>query len=191
MFPAVRLGEKNLRTGLLRVLEKAGIPVWRKLFQNLRASRETELMRLHRANLVHAWMGNTEGVAADHYLMATDEDFDRAAGKATLKATLSALISAAQTVSLQTRTTVSPAIAKDTVVEIPPRGVERNEDTAEKTTEPSRGDVGSDVAGEKSAASAALATSPALSDLAARLAALSPEVLAALQVLFSGLPKKP
>ena len=124
VFPDIRSGEKNLRTGLLRVLEKAGIPAWTKLFQNLRASRETELMRTHPAHLVHAWVGNSEGVAEDHYLMATDEDFDRAAGKATLKATLSALITAAQALSPETRKAVSPANAKDTAVQIPPRGVE-------------------------------------------------------------------
>jgi len=124
LFPEVRSGEKNLRTPLLRVLEKADIPVWTKLYQNLRASRETELMRQEPAHLVHAWVGNSEGVAEDHYLMATDEDFERAAGKATLKATLSALISAAQAWSSETRTAVSPAIARDTAVQIPPRGVE-------------------------------------------------------------------
>jgi hypothetical protein len=48
--------------------------------------------------------------------MATDEDFERAAGKATLKATLSALISATQAMSPETRTAVSPTFAKDTAV---------------------------------------------------------------------------
>ncbi len=124
VFPDIRSGEKNLRTGLLRVLKKADIPVWPRLFQNLRASRETELMRQEPAHLVHAWVGNSEGVAEDHYLMATDEDFERAAGKATLIPTLSALIAAAQALSPETRTAVSPAFARDTAVEVPPRGVE-------------------------------------------------------------------
>jgi integrase len=124
VLPDIRSGEKNLRTGLLRLLEKVQIPAWPKLFQNLRASRETELMRTEPAHLVHAWVGNSEGVAEDHYLMATDEDFDRAAGKATLKATLSALISAAQALAPETRKAVSPATAKDTAVQVPPRGVE-------------------------------------------------------------------
>jgi len=111
VFPDIRSGEKNLRTGLLRVLKKADIPAWTRLFQNLRASRETELMRQEPAHLVHAWVGNSEGVAEDHYLKATDEDFDRAAGKATLKATLSVLISAAQAWSPETKKAVSPAFA--------------------------------------------------------------------------------
>ena len=56
--------------------------------------------------------------------MATDEDFDRAAGKATR----SALITAAQTWSPENEPAVSPAIARDTAVlsdlKVPPRGVE-------------------------------------------------------------------
>jgi len=82
VFPDVRSGAKNARAGPLHILAKAGIPAWAKLFQPPRASRETELMRLHPARLVHAWVGNTER-AEDHSLMATDEDLERAAGKAT------------------------------------------------------------------------------------------------------------
>jgi hypothetical protein len=71
------------------------------------------------------WVGNTEEVAEDHYLIARDEDFDLAAGKATPKTTLSAFITAAQALSPETRKAVSPATVKDTAVSVPPRGVER------------------------------------------------------------------
>jgi hypothetical protein len=77
------------------------------------------------------------------------------------------------------------------LVRVPPRGDERIEDSAEKSTISNPGDVQSDVGKEKSAASASLATSPELADLAARLSTLTPEMLAALQILFNGLPKKP
>ena len=33
----------NLRTRLARIIERAGLEVWPKLFQNLRLTRETEL----------------------------------------------------------------------------------------------------------------------------------------------------
>ena len=33
----------NLRTQLMRILRRAGVATWPKLFHNLRASRETEL----------------------------------------------------------------------------------------------------------------------------------------------------
>ena len=38
-----RDSEKNLRTGLLRILRRAGLKPWPRLYQNLRSSRETEL----------------------------------------------------------------------------------------------------------------------------------------------------
>ena len=132
-----RDGKINLRTGLERILRKAGVSQWPKLFQNLRASRETELMRQHPAHLVYAWIGNTEGVAEDHYLMVTDADYARASAapaaasttegpmaKAVQKAVQSAAISGRQSTSLQKESAVWPAVADYTADQIPPRGVE-------------------------------------------------------------------
>jgi hypothetical protein len=65
-------------------------------------------------------------VAEDHYLMPTDEDFDRAAEKPTRNPTLSALMAAAHAMSPDKRKAVSPAIANDTAVEVPPRAVHAN-----------------------------------------------------------------
>jgi hypothetical protein len=59
-------------------MARAGVAQRPKLFVNLRASRETELMRSEPAHIVHAWLGNSKEVAEDHYLMVTDEDFERA-----------------------------------------------------------------------------------------------------------------
>src|SRR5947209_2347336 len=70
---------KDLRAGMLRVLRRAGIPPWPRLFHNLRATRETELAAEHPLHVVCAWVGNTERIAARHYLQVTDEDFRRAA----------------------------------------------------------------------------------------------------------------
>ena len=72
----------NLRTHAKRILRKAGVAEWPKLFQNLRASRETELMQKHPAHVVQAWIGHTAAVAQSHYLQVTDSDFDKATGKA-------------------------------------------------------------------------------------------------------------
>jgi integrase len=112
--------------GILRAVERAGIPKWPKLLVNLRASRETELMRQQPAHLVHAWLGNSREVAEDHYLMATDEDFLRAAGKVTPTAPPASLITARHESSPEKETAVSPAFAKDTAVQIPPRGIHAN-----------------------------------------------------------------
>ena len=70
----------NLRTQFLRILDKAGIEPWPKLFQNLRSSRQTELTETWPAHVVCAWIGNSEVVARDHYLQITDEHFATAAG---------------------------------------------------------------------------------------------------------------
>lgn len=69
----------NLRTQFLRILAKAGIEPWPKLFQNLRSSRQTELTETWPAHVVCAWIGNSEVVARDHYLQITDEHFAQAA----------------------------------------------------------------------------------------------------------------
>lgn len=37
-----------------------------------------DLVRTEPAHIVHAWLGNSKEVAEDHYLMVTDEDFERA-----------------------------------------------------------------------------------------------------------------
>jgi integrase len=78
----VRSNKTNLRTQLVRIIEEAGLKAWPKLFQNLRSTRETELMETFPAHVVCAWMGNTPKVAAKHYLQVTDEHFAKANGKA-------------------------------------------------------------------------------------------------------------
>ena len=52
---------------------------WPRLFQNLRASRETELAESYPLHVVCKWIGNTAKVAADHYLQVTEDHFQRAA----------------------------------------------------------------------------------------------------------------
>lgn len=71
----------NLRTQLLRIIEKAEIEAWPKLFQNLRATRQTELEEEFPTHVVCAWLGNSERVASKHYLQVTDAHFDRALGR--------------------------------------------------------------------------------------------------------------
>jgi integrase len=73
----------NLRTQLKRIIKRAGLTVWPKLFHNLRASRETELMREYDLATVCKWIGNSPAVAAKHYALCVDLDagFQRAAGR--------------------------------------------------------------------------------------------------------------
>ncbi len=46
----------------------------------MRATPETELNETYPGHVVAKWMGNSQAVAAEHYLMLTDEHFERAAG---------------------------------------------------------------------------------------------------------------
>jgi len=73
-----RNGNANLRTQLHRIIERAGLIPWGKPFQNLRSTRETELVKNFPIHIVCSWIGNTAGVASKHYLQVTDADFDRA-----------------------------------------------------------------------------------------------------------------
>src|SRR5262249_14670123 len=75
-----RTPDVNWRPQFLRILQQAGLKPWERLFQNLRSSRQTELVNEgHPIHAVCAWIGNSVKIAADHYLQVRDEDFDRAA----------------------------------------------------------------------------------------------------------------
>nr|MBA3482671.1 site-specific integrase [Pirellulales bacterium] len=65
----------NLRTQMQRIVKQAGLKPWPKLFHNLRATRRTELAKLHPMHLNCAWIGNSPAVAKKHYLQVTDADF--------------------------------------------------------------------------------------------------------------------
>jgi integrase len=69
---------RNLRQPFKDIVKRAGLEMWPKPFQNLRATRETELMRAHPEHVVCGWIGNTQRVAREHYLAATAEDFQKA-----------------------------------------------------------------------------------------------------------------
>ena len=65
----------NLRTQFERIIRKAGLEPWPKLFQNLRSTRQTELSESFPSHVVCRWLGNSRPVADKHYLQVTDEHF--------------------------------------------------------------------------------------------------------------------
>jgi integrase len=66
-----------------RYLDRAGIPLYPKLMQNLRFSRAQELIdEGYPEHVVQAWIGHTASVAKEHYRMVTEEHFRRAVGSA-------------------------------------------------------------------------------------------------------------
>jgi integrase len=69
----------NLRTQLERIIERAGLVPWPKLFHNLRASRQTELAERYPIHVVCAWLGNSARIAGEHYLQVTEAHYEQAA----------------------------------------------------------------------------------------------------------------
>lgn len=55
----------NLRTHLQRIIKRAGLTAWPKLWQNLRATRATELAQNFPQHVAAAWCGHSAKVAED------------------------------------------------------------------------------------------------------------------------------
>lgn len=71
--------DQNMRTTFGKIIERAGLIPWPKPFQNLRSTRETELMEVYPSHVVVSWIGHSEAVARKHYLQTTDLHFEKAA----------------------------------------------------------------------------------------------------------------
>ena len=74
-----RMTTVNLRTRLMKTIKRAGVTPWPKLWHNMRASRETELVETFPSHVVAAWLGHSVAVAEKHYLQVTVDHFARAA----------------------------------------------------------------------------------------------------------------
>ncbi|MCC5828286.1 MAG: tyrosine-type recombinase/integrase [Phycisphaeraceae bacterium] len=80
IFARFRVGSGNLGTQLRRYIRRAGLEAWPKVWQNLRASRATDLVERFPSHVAAAWLGHTERIADAHYRQVTDEHFARATG---------------------------------------------------------------------------------------------------------------
>jgi len=74
-----RGGSGNLRTGLNRIIARAGLKPWPKLFNNLRSTCETELCQRFPIHYVTTWLGNSLRVAGKHYLQVPEDAYRHAA----------------------------------------------------------------------------------------------------------------
>lgn len=68
----------NLRTQFERIIQRAGLTDWPRLFHNLRASRQTELAEKFPSHVVCKWLGNSDDIARKHYYQVTDGHFAEA-----------------------------------------------------------------------------------------------------------------
>ena len=178
--------------GVLRAVERAGVTRWPRLFVNCRASRENELKREYPDHVVYSWIGHTEAVALEHYLMVTEEDYRRAAvatqeaggQRASVPGIYPAQNPAQsgadferQEPTGQEKEPVSLAFAGDTSSSVPPRGDQRGHKTPKNRS--SRRSPGT-----KPGTSQPLGD---LAELARVLAGLTPEERSALLALAQGL----
>jgi hypothetical protein len=65
------------------LITSAGVKPWPKLFQNLRASRATELAAEFPAHVAADWLGHSTMVAQKHYWRTQDSDFEKAISQPT------------------------------------------------------------------------------------------------------------
>ena len=75
-----------------KIIKRAGLTRWPRLFHALRASRETELAQEYPIHVVTAWLGNTPRIAMKHYLMVTESDFQKATQNPTQSVTQKATL---------------------------------------------------------------------------------------------------
>ncbi|MDG1896533.1 MAG: hypothetical protein P8J37_16645 [Fuerstiella sp.] len=61
----------NVLPTLQRIIKRAGLKVWPKAWQNMRASRATELENEFGTHKTTQWCGHTEKIAEAHYWMVT------------------------------------------------------------------------------------------------------------------------
>lgn len=80
VIPRLRDPRMNLRTHFQRIITRAGLKAWPRLFHNLRASCATDWVERFPAHVVAGWLGHTPLIAARHYLQTRDAHFDLATG---------------------------------------------------------------------------------------------------------------
>ena len=84
VFPMACDPKVNLRTQFARLIVRAKLSPWEKLFVNLRSSRETELLAAYPSAGVCRWMGHSPAVAARFYAQARPEVADKASREHTV-----------------------------------------------------------------------------------------------------------
>ncbi len=67
----------NLRTQFLKILDRAKVEPWPRLFHSMRASCQTELEEQFPLHVVCRWLGNSESIAKENYLLTKDSHYDQ------------------------------------------------------------------------------------------------------------------
>jgi integrase len=119
----------NLRTQMLRIMRRAGVEPWERLFHNLRAGRQTELADQFPARVVADWLGNSPEIAERHYLKTTEAHVQRAVRSLDLQQALQSVSVPAGTESQMKEIPLAifencEGLSTCTGDHIPPRGFE-------------------------------------------------------------------
>jgi hypothetical protein len=77
-------GTTNLRTPIERMIKLAGMEQWPKLIQNMRSSRQTELLDSFPVKDVCDWFGNSPAIVAKHCAQSRSEFSELAKSKPTV-----------------------------------------------------------------------------------------------------------
>jgi integrase len=75
VFPDIT-AQTNLGTSMRKIIAKAGLVPWVRLFDNCRASCENDWADELPAHVVEKWTGHSGAVARKHYLRAQDHHFE-------------------------------------------------------------------------------------------------------------------
>lgn len=82
IVPRLRDPRMNLRTTFGKIIARAGVTPWPRLFHNMRASCATDWVERFPAHVVAGWLGHSPLIAARHYLQTRDAHFELATGHA-------------------------------------------------------------------------------------------------------------
>ena len=111
MIVTKRSKNSNLRRRFKKIVGRAGLQPWPKLFQNMRASRATELVKDFPEHVVTAWMGHSKRIAQKHYLQVTEDDYKQASSNPTQQITVSPRRGSQSTLSAHEKTLVLQGLA--------------------------------------------------------------------------------
>ncbi|HUT58584.1 MAG TPA: tyrosine-type recombinase/integrase, partial [Phycisphaerae bacterium] len=79
----------HMHRGFGRLCRRAGVEPWARWCHTLRKNCETDWAGQYPIHVVTEWLGNSPVVAMQHYVHATEADFDRLAGNGAPVATIS------------------------------------------------------------------------------------------------------
>ena len=194
---AARVGA-NLRTTAEKIIVRAGAEPWPRLFQNLRASCETDWVQKYPAHVCAKWLGHSPTIAAQHYLQVRDAHFRDAAGVAAEGVEKSGAESGAATgrngsqgaESGARKTPFSPETREKRGFKVGSTGSELPRSSPGKTTIEERG--GAESGAHRPEAEAAGGLDPALALVLRRWPTLAAEQrLAVLEIIATGVALEP